>query len=86
MNDLVTRGCAQVVFALDGLAEAADAAFSGGSRRDRVVWVIVVIAIAVIAAVGLLTAWWLACRAIGKYPTFNVPAWGQAGSYRAWCS
>ncbi|KTR94165.1 hypothetical protein NS220_10030 [Microbacterium testaceum] len=86
MNDLVTRTYAQAVFALDGLAEGAESAFGNGSRRDRVVWVVVAIAIAVIAAVGLLTAWWLACRAIGKYPTFSVPAWGKAGSYRAWCN
>lgn len=72
--------------ALTGLAESADAALSGGLRRDRVVLVIVAIALAVIALVGLAVAWWLACQAIGKYPSFSVPAWGAAGEYRAWCS
>lgn len=85
MVEAVTRGAAAAAFALHDAAEYADAALHEAVRRDRVVWVIVVIALAVIALVGLATAWWLACQAIGKYPAFSVPAWGAAGSYRAWC-
>lgn len=86
MNSLLIRGASTATAAIDDLATSAHTAINEGCRRDRVVWVIVVIALAIIAAVGLAVAWWLACRAIGKYPVISVPAWGSAGSYRAWCS
>ena len=84
--ETVTLGATAAMFALDDMADSAQTALSNGSRRDHVVWVIVVIALAIIALVGLAAAWWLACRAIGKYPVVSVPAWGAGGSYRAWCN
>lgn len=47
---------------------------------------LILIPIAVVVALGLVTAWYISCRRHGLYPTLSVPALKSGGNYRAWCS
>jgi hypothetical protein len=58
---------------------------SSAVRRDR--WVVlVVIAIAVVIAAGLLVAWWAACQSRGLYPALDMPSWQDGGTWKVCCS
>lgn len=53
-------------------------------RRDP--WVVlVVVAVAVILAVGLVAAWWMACQSRGMYPAFDMPNWQNGGTWKIYC-
>lgn len=53
-------------------------------RADR--WVVVVlIAIALVAAVGLGAAWWIVCQNKGMYPAFDMPNFSTGGTWKAYC-
>lgn len=57
---------------------------SSSVRKDP--WVqLVIIAIALILAVGLLAAWWMTCQARGMYPAFDMPNWQNGGTFKAYC-
>jgi len=53
-------------------------------RQDRYVWLIV-IAIAVIIALGLATAWFVYCQAQGGWPAMDQPSWVNGGTWKAYC-
>ncbi|KGJ81780.1 hypothetical protein GY21_01520 [Cryobacterium roopkundense] len=53
-------------------------------RTDR--WVVlVIIALALIVAFGLLTAWWIVCQSKGMYPALDMPSWANGGTWKAYC-
>jgi len=71
--------------AVRSLAERSAALSTGSTVRvDR--WVIiVVIAVAVVLAIGLATAWWIACQNKGMYPALDMPNWNSGGTWKAYC-
>lgn len=71
--------------ALPGRLEAITLALAAKAGVDRAVWIIL-IAIAIILAVGLAVAWWLACQAQGGYPALDMPGWSSGGTWKAYCA
>lgn len=64
----------------DRIQEVRDSAV----RRDN--WVVlVVIAIALVVAVGLGVAWWITCQNKGLYPALDQPSWKEGGTWKAYC-
>jgi heme A synthase len=55
------------------------------SRQDRFVWIIV-IAIAVVIALGLLTAWFVYCQSRGGWPALDMPSWSSGGTWKVYCA
>lgn len=55
-----------------------------GLRQDRVV-VLIIIALALIVAVGVAAAWWVACQNKGMYPALDMPSWNAGGTWKAYC-
>jgi hypothetical protein len=53
--------------------------------RDSWVW-IVVIAIALVLAVGLMVAWWIVCQQQGGYPAVDMPSWQSGGTWKVYCA
>lgn len=66
-------------------ALAGPAPFQPGWRQDRAV-VLIVVALALIAAVGLAVAWWIACGNQGGYPAFDMPSWQSGGTWKFYCA
>lgn len=54
-------------------------------RQDRLVWLIV-IAIAVVIALGLMTAWFIYCRSQGAWPALNMPSFSSGGTWKVYCA
>lgn len=54
-------------------------------RHDRFVWIIV-IAIAVVIALGLLTAWFVYCQSRGGWPALDMPSWSSGGTWKVYCA
>jgi len=54
-------------------------------RRDSYVWLIV-IAIAVVIALGLMTAWFIYCRNQGGWPALDMPSWSTGGTWKVYCA
>ena len=58
---------------------------TGRVNADR--WVfLVVIAIALVLAVGLAVAWWSVCQAQGGYPALDMPSFNAGGTWKAYCA
>ncbi|WP_292714742.1 hypothetical protein [Microbacterium sp. 13-71-7] len=53
-------------------------------RQDGFWWIIV-IAIAVVIALGLFTAWFIYCRSQGGWPAVDMPAWQKGGTWKMYC-
>jgi hypothetical protein len=53
-------------------------------KQDRVV-VLVFIAIALIVALGVVTAWWITCQNKGMYPALDMPSFSAGGTWKAYC-
>lgn len=53
-------------------------------KQDRVV-VLVLIAIALLLAVGLITAWWITCQNKGMYPAMDMPSFSAGGTWKVYC-
>lgn len=57
----------------------------GVVRLDR--WVqLVIIALALVLAVGLMVAWWITCQNKGLYPALDMPSWNAGGRWKAYCA
>ncbi|WP_294982206.1 hypothetical protein [uncultured Microbacterium sp.] len=54
-------------------------------RRDSYVWLIV-IAIAIVIALGLMTAWFIYCRNQGGWPALDMPSWTSGGTWKVYCA
>ncbi len=54
-------------------------------RRDSHVWLIV-IAIAIVIAMGLMTAWFVYCRYQGGWPALDMPSWASGGTWKVYCA
>ncbi|WP_295013652.1 hypothetical protein [uncultured Microbacterium sp.] len=54
-------------------------------RRDSFVWIIV-IAIAVVIALGLMAAWFIYCRNQGGWPALDMPSWSSGGTWKVYCA
>lgn len=54
-------------------------------RQDRLVWLIVV-AIAVVIALGLATAWFVYCQAQGGWPALDMPSFSAGGTWKLYCA
>ena len=54
-------------------------------RRDSYVWLIV-IAIAIVIALGLMTAWFIYCRNQGGWPALDMPSWSTGGTWKVYCA
>ena len=54
-------------------------------RRDSYAWLIV-IAIAVVLAMGLMTAWFIYCRYQGGWPALDMPSWASGGTWKVYCA
>ena len=54
-------------------------------RRDSYVWLIV-IAIAIVIALGLMTAWFIYCRNQGGWPALDMPSWTSGGTWQVYCA
>lgn len=54
-------------------------------RRDSYVWLIV-IAIAVVIALGLMAAWFIYCRNQGGWPALDMPSWSSGGTWKVYCA
>jgi hypothetical protein len=53
-------------------------------RRDP--WVtVVLIALALVVAVGLIAAWWIVCQNKGMYPALDMPSFSQGGTWKVYC-
>lgn len=53
-------------------------------KQDRVV-VLVLIAIALLLALGLITAWWVTCQNKGMYPAMDMPSFSAGGTWKVYC-
>lgn len=53
-------------------------------KQDRVV-VLVIIAIALLIAAGLVTAWWITCQNKGMYPAMDMPSFSTGGTWKVYC-
>ncbi|MGN7192461.1 MULTISPECIES: hypothetical protein [unclassified Curtobacterium] len=82
MSNLVLTGAVQSQSALLGSIDAAHQRLA--LKQDRVV-VLVLIAIALILAVGLVTAWWITCQNKGMYPAMDMPSFSAGGTWKAYC-
>ena len=54
-------------------------------RRDSYVWLII-IAIAIVIALGLMTAWFVYCRNEGGWPALDMPSWTSGGTWKMYCA
>ncbi|WP_295127309.1 hypothetical protein [uncultured Leifsonia sp.] len=54
-------------------------------RQDRLVWLIV-IAIAIVIALGLATAWFVYCQAQGGWPALDMPSFSAGGTWKLYCA
>ena len=54
-------------------------------RRDSYVWLII-IAIAIVIALGLMTAWFVYCRNEGGWPARDMPSWTSGGTWKMYCA
>lgn len=46
---------------------------------------LVLIAIALLLAVGLITAWWITCQNKGMYPAMDMPSFSAGGTWKVYC-
>ncbi len=77
--------CFRVSGCVEQIADRAADMRSSAVRADR--WVVlVVIAIALVIAVGLAVAWWITCQNKGMYPALDMPSFNQGGTWKAYCS
>lgn len=53
-------------------------------RTDRPAW-LVLIPIAMVIAMGLLTAWFIYCQTQGGWPALDMPSWNSGGTWKAYC-
>lgn len=54
-------------------------------RQDRVL-ILVIIAVALVIAAGVLTAWWITCQNKGMYPALDTAPWNAGGTWKAYCA
>lgn len=57
----------------------------GASRVDQAVWLIL-IPIAVVIALGLLTAWFIYCQSRGGWPAMDMPSFSAGGTWKVYCA
>jgi hypothetical protein len=85
MNDLATKSYVLFSATSDSVQDRIKLASMAENRRDR--WVtVVIIAIALVVAVGLVTAWWITCQNEGMYPALDMPSWNSGGTWKAYCT
>ncbi|TDN43369.1 hypothetical protein EDF64_10839 [Curtobacterium flaccumfaciens] len=53
-------------------------------KQDRVV-VLILVAVAIVIALGLVTAWWIACQNKGMYPAMDMPSFSAGGTWKLYC-
>jgi len=56
-----------------------------GIRTNRAVWIIFV-AVAVVIALGLATAWFIYCQSSGGWPALDMPALNTGGTWKLYCT
>lgn len=54
-------------------------------RQNDVVWALIVIPIAVVIALGLITAWFIYCQRKGMWPAMDMPSWNSGGTWKLYC-
>ncbi|MEX5305255.1 hypothetical protein RF644_05800 [Kocuria sp. CPCC 205258] len=54
-------------------------------RQNDVVWALIVIPIAVVIALGLITAWFIYCQRRGMWPAMDMPSWSSGGTWKLYC-
>ncbi|MBT1546749.1 MULTISPECIES: hypothetical protein [Curtobacterium] len=82
MSNLVLNGALYSQSAItDGVESMRDRL---ALKQDRVV-VLVLIAIALLLAVGLITAWWITCQNKGMYPAMDMPSFSAGGTWKVYC-
>jgi hypothetical protein len=75
---------AQGALMINDLPARVIARFDPDVRKDR--WVVlVVIAIALVLAVGLAVAWFITCQNRGMYPALDMPSFNKGGTWKAYC-
>ncbi|WP_395821164.1 hypothetical protein [Curtobacterium flaccumfaciens] len=82
MSNLVLNGALYSQSAItDGVESMRDRL---ALKQNRVV-VLVLIAIALLLAVGLITAWWITCQNKGMYPAMDMPSFSAGGTWKVYC-
>jgi hypothetical protein len=56
------------------------------ARTNRVAPLLILIPIAVVLALGLLTAWFVYCRRHGMYPALDMPSFRSGGTWKVYCA
>ncbi|MBF4615815.1 hypothetical protein [Curtobacterium sp. VKM Ac-1376] len=82
MSNLVLNGALYSQSAITGRVESMRDRLA--LKQDRVV-VLVLIAIALLLAVGLITAWWITCQNKGMYPAMDMPSFSAGGTWKVYC-
>lgn len=82
LRDILTL---QAIRATTWLAQPTAPNSIGTVRLDR--WVqLVIIALALILAVGLAIAWWITCQKKRLLPAVKTPAWKSGGTWKVYCA
>jgi heme A synthase len=55
------------------------------SRVDQAAWLIL-IPIAIVIALGLMTAWFLYCQQRGAWPAMDMPSFSEGGTWKVYCA
>jgi hypothetical protein len=55
------------------------------ARKNDIAWVLIVIPIAVVIALGLMTAWFIYCQNRGMWPALDMPSWSSGGTWKLYC-
>ncbi len=84
MLELANRACVSATSGLVRVSSGVAARRDSPVRLDRWV-VVVVIAIALVLAVGLAAAWWITCQVRGMYPALDMPSFQNGGTWVAYC-
>lgn len=84
MHDLALRSYLSFQSSMYALSNKRSQLMNEQSRRDR--WVVViVVSLALIAAVGLMAAWWISCQRKGMYPALDMPPLTGGGTWKVYC-
>jgi hypothetical protein len=81
-----TRLFASVVLWVNALMARYHHARLSPVRANHVPVVLIIIPIAVVIALGLLTAWFIYCQRRGLWPALDMPSWSSGGTWKVYCA